>query len=112
MKMANLDWVSPLDEQRGRGENSNAIRARAALLREFGHWGFAEVLEDEADFTQMLEQKIADAARQEEEEKTVLLLLPRRTAWLVAAEAKEATKLRPQYAALQKLSEAMYGQLR
>jgi hypothetical protein len=117
-----LDWVSPLDLQRERHESSREIQARGARLRQYGHWGFAEVLDDEAAMREMLEARIArevlfheqegkiaagNAAKHEE----IMVLIPKRMARLVAAEAKESSRLRPQYAALAQLSEVLYDRL-
>jgi hypothetical protein len=108
--MADLGWVSPLDQQRARHESSAEIRTRAATMRQYGHWGLAQVLEDEADRCEMWEGKVAQANHERHAE--LVVCLPRAVARLVAAEARESSKLRPQYAALAGLSEAIYEQLR
>ena len=117
-----LDWVSPLDLQRNRKENSLEIRARAARLRQYGHWGLAEVLDDEAAMREMLEARIAREVLSHEQEgkiaeanavihDEIMVYIPKRMARLVAAEAKESSRLRPQYAALAQLSEVLYDRL-
>lgn len=85
-----LDWVSPLDLQRNRKENSLEIRARAARLRQYGHWGLAEVLDDEAVMREMLEGKIAAVNAEKHEE--IMVYIPKRIARLVAAEARESNR--------------------